>query len=626
MRLCGAEEMKTDGRDTLTTMSNRPALLLNRCLIAACFWSGCSCLHASIGVTLAPGISAPQPVGTLINWTAAVTDTVAGSHEFQFRVTAPGASSAAVVRDYNLGGSFAWTPSTVEGAYQISVTARNTSSGDTAQATQVFAVTSRLVNHLAAVNPTTHPLVALFSAPPCQAGNLIRVRFSGVSSLASQTTNSVACNPAASENFYIAGMLANTQYKMHYEILTSGGVLVRSGADFLFTTGTPTVTFPVTSTITPATSSTAYPLLLHDYLPLGTGARPVPTATDLNGNVLWYYPLPVSLLTRTELGGNMFVIYTGSTDPHLQLLREIDLAGNVVLETNVNRINQQLTAAGKRPIAAFHHEARRLSNGYIAVLGSDEILVTDAQGGTPSSPVDVLGAQVIVLDRNLQLVWSWDAFDHLDINRPAVLGETCKTNQLGCPIFRLASVANDWLHANSIQETPDGSLLVSLRHQDWLVKIDYAHGTGSGNLIWRMGAGGDFSIVSADPCPWFSHQHDANFQQGGMTMLSLYDNNNTRRANCNLNGNSRGYVLTVDEANRTVSPVLLFDLGGFSVGLGTAERLSNGNYHFESGWILPGGFSRSTEVTAAGGVAFEMQEQGITYRSYRMGDLYTPAP
>ena len=51
--------------------------------------------------------------------------------------------------------------------------------------------------------------------------------------------------------------------------------------------------------------------------------------------------------------------------------------------------------------------------------------------------------------------------------------------------------------------TADGNLLYSARHQDWLIKIDYANGAGSGRVIWRLGKDGDFTMRSDDPSPWF---------------------------------------------------------------------------------------------------------------------------
>jgi arylsulfate sulfotransferase len=608
--------------------------------------------EATISVTLAASPASPQPVGTTVTWTATVSDTSTGTHELQFSV-AQGSGPAAIVRDFHTSTSFQWTPSMTDGTYTISVVAKNINTGLSASATGPFTVTTRLISGRAAVNSTAHPLVALYSGPACVVPNLMRVRFTPTSvppggNPAAMTTNSVPCRystqvpDGSSMNFYIAGMYASTLYHMHYETVTPQGALVRAGADLSFTTGTvpgniviPTTTVPVPAQ--PPTSVSA-PVLLHDYLPK-SGTTIVPVATDLSGNTIWYYPTPVSLLTRTEIGGNMFIIYAGNTNLYYQLMREIDLAGNTVLETNVARINEQLVAAGRRTINAFHHEARRLPNGYIAVLGSDEMLVTNAQGGTTQHPVDVLAAQVIVLDQNLQLKWAWDAFDFMDIQRTAVLNEVCYRGRIGCPIFFLAPTANDWIHANSIQQTADGNMIVSLRHQDWLIKINYGNGSGDGHVMWRMGYQGDFTLTNPPMSPkcttpdqqdayqWFTHQHDANFELGGNTVLSTFDNGNLRIVRCDTNGNSRGYVLSVNEAQLQATVTLLSDLGNYSVGLGTAELIPGSpNYHFELGWIVPGAYSTSIEIDPAGLTDFEMQEQNVTtYRSYRMQDLYTPA-
>lgn len=611
-------------------------------------------LYGTIQVTLASSPMSPQPVGTTVTWTASISDNVAGSHELQFSV-GPSGGPSAIVRDYHPSSTFTWTPTTSEGSYTISVVVRNLSTQGTGSASASFTVASRLVNGRAAVSATNNPLVALFSAPACQVPNQMRIRFTPQTAVppggltASMVTNLVPCrydttspNPdGTSMNFYIAGMYPNTGYHMHYEVVATS--VLRTGADLSFTTGSLPggITFPTTQVLVPPhpPSSVSAPILLHDYLPQGDGRVIVPTATDLSGNILWYYSTPVSLLTRTEPGGNFFIIDAGNTNPYYQLVREIDLCGNTVRETNVARINEQLLPLGRLKINAFHHEARRLPGGYIAVLGSDEKLVTNAQGGTQQNPVDVLAAQVLVLDQNLQLTWAWDGFDFLDINRVAPLDEICHHGQIGCPVFFLASQANDWLHANSIQQTPDGNLLVSLRHQDWLIKIAYGNGTGDGHVIWRMGYQGDFTMLNPptsslcttpdqqDAYQWFTHQHDANFQPQDPTVLSVFDNGNLRRAKCDTNGNSRGYVLNIDETNRNATLLLGADLGNYSIGLGTAELIpGSSNYHFELGWIFPGKNSTSMEVDPAGIDQYALQELNITtYRSYRMQDLYTPA-
>ena len=96
--------------------------------------------------------------------------------------------------------------------------------------------------------------------------------------------------------------------------------------------------------------------------------------------------------------------------------------------------------------------------------------MTDVQG---PGPVDVLGDMIIVFDPDLQVLWTWDTFDHLDTARLATAGETCTRAGGGCPPFYLADKANDWTHGNAIQLTADGNLRLfgpasRLAHQDQL--------------------------------------------------------------------------------------------------------------------------------------------------------------
>ena len=295
---------------------------------------------ATISVTLSPSPAGPQPVGTVITWTATVSDTATGTHEYRFSV-GPAAGPLAIVWDFNLSNSFQWAFSQTEGTYQVKVVVQNTSNQTSAHAAGNFVVTSRRLNGLDAVTPTANPLVALFSGPPCKVGNTVRVRFNQVGSSVSQTTNAIPCSATNSANFYIAGMYPNSEYQMHHETVSPSGMIVQTGATYTFTTGSipagitfPTMTVPVPAG--PPSSDTA-PILLQGYI---IGA--VPTATDLSGNVLWYYHQIVGDLTRTEPGGRMFVINSPKSSLYIATVREIDLAGNVTLSTNAQRINEQL--------------------------------------------------------------------------------------------------------------------------------------------------------------------------------------------------------------------------------------------------------------------------------------------
>jgi len=349
------------------------------------------------------------------------------------------------------------------------------------------------------------------------------------------------------------------------------------------------------------TSTTAGFLLLT---PLTTAGYPI--ATDLSGNVVWYYdrtPGELVFLCRLLPGGNMLLL-AGSQQT---ILRETDLAWTTVRETNVDLVNAQLAARGAQPILNFSHEAIRLPNGYTATIGHIERLLTNVQGpGT----VDVLGDMVLVLDQNFNVVWTWNAFDFMDASRKAILGETCTLGVVGnfCPPFNLAQTANDWLHGNALYYgQSDGSLIISFRNQDWAAKIDYGNGAGTGRVLWRLGNQGDFTMLNTPgvASPWFSHQHDVEYEvNAGSGVMSLFDNGNIRYAQ-NPSAHSRGQVLLIDESRKTADIVMSADLGVFSVALGSAQRLPNGNYSYLAGWVYssgsPAGYTKNFEVMPSGG-------------------------
>jgi len=596
--------------------------------------SACAPLFALVQVQqLTPSLTSPQPLGTTVTWTATATDTnsALGPLSYQFKAGMGGTFLS--LRDFSLSNSFDFSPIQREGVYQMQVIARNLASGETGSLTVNFTVTSRLVGGQAAVNATAHPLVALFSAPPCPAGSFISVIFWQPTGTFTRT-NWKACNPGVSNNFYLAGMRANQTDNTNYQVAT--GTNVTSGPKNLpFTAGAlptgitfPTITLPVAAT---AQADPTQTTILHDFL-----APSFPVATDLSGNVIWYYPRGAAnptgentLVTRLLPQGTMLLIANGvgASNPSqtlTQILRLIDLAGNTVRETNASRISEQLLAMGTDPITAIHHEAIVLPNGNTAIFGSVERIVP--AGVQAAGPVDVLGDMVIVLDTNWQVVWFWNSFDYLDNTRKALLSETCANGQPGCPPVNLATIANDWTHSNSIfYQHLDGSLMISVRHQDWLVKIDYANGAGTKNILWRLGLGGDFAMSSGDPYPWFSHQHDAGFENGGNQILTLFDNGNTRRTVIP-GANSRGQTLQIDEVNKTAGLLVNVDLGVFAFALGAAQRLPNGNYMYQPGIFPFGGFPTfSQTIEVFGGTTQVLNMQGpVSYRSWMLSSLYAP--
>jgi hypothetical protein len=570
---------------------------------------------AAMSIALTPSEFSPNLPGTVVHWDATVSGASDGTLFYRFTEREQSqAVEPRIIRDFSPSADLIWT-SLDEGSFEIEVTVHNRDTGETAAALRTFVVAMDPSVQLPSISGTSHALVFLYTAPPCSAAEregagTIRVRIEDEDGNVT-LTNSKPCGDDRSKSFYLAGLRAGATYRVTHQIALQWFNL-EPGPTLEFTVP------PLDLGLAPYQVLRPAPDPSTDVL-LQSAIYQMHTATDLAGNLVWYHASEIQVLTRIENGGTFFGI---SQEPFGQeadqIVREFDLQGLTVRETNAAAINDQLRAAGLRPITGFHHEARRLPDGNILVLASTEQILTDVQG---PGPVNIIGDYLVVLDSNLQLVWSWDAFDHLDVTRPALLNQTCTPAGGGCPPFFLSEVANDWTHANSVQRTPDGNLLLSIRHLDQLIKIDYRDGLGTGDVLWTLGRNGDFTPLSDDPSPWFSHQHDAQYLPGSDNMILLFDNGNVRR-NEIPTANSRGQVWQIDEAARTARLVLNIDLGGYSPALGSANPLPNGNFHFDNGFINATR-SQFVEFTPAGDLVYSLQVETPIYRAFRLVNLYT---
>jgi arylsulfate sulfotransferase len=589
---------------------------------------------APLKVQLVPSLPSPQPVGTIVSLVPKLENPARATYVARYSVSVDGAPFH-IVRDYSQEPVFFWSPELYEHEARVRVTVRNNDTQETVDAELPFRLVSRVQDSQPLVTATTHPLVALFSAPPCPQGDQFRVEFRRQGDSDSSRTSLQPCRAGRSNNVYVAGMRANSEYELRQEIVGSRGV--ESGTWITFHTGLLDGRFPPVSVPHPraAGSASADKLLVRS-----VAMEPwYNMATDLEGNVVWTLPSH-AFLTRVLSGGRFLVLADGANSQNdmkrWQLLREVDLLGNTVRETNISRVAEQLASRGIRSrcmkdgqqcVSGFHHEAIRLPNGHtLAIAGLERMFPDGAQGS--KNPVDVLGDLVIDLDPDFQVAWVWNSFDHLDLNRASLGDEKCRQGpgDDGCtPVF-LAATANGWLHSNSLNYIPgSGDLLISMPEQDWVLKIDYKDGKGSGKVLWRLGEGGDFQAKSNDPYPWFSYQHDAGFDPPGSNRLIVFDDGHQRKKKFP-EANNRGQVWELDEQNRTATLVLNADLGVYAVAVGSAQSLANGGFSFESGFINPGpsAYSRETEVTADGKIAYAQQADGaLTYRSFRVPDLYT---
>jgi arylsulfate sulfotransferase len=422
-------------------------------------------------------------------------------------------------------------------------------------------------------------------------------------------TNSVTAPGGQALNILVAGMIPQTTYHMRAHVDWAGGSFVDQ--DQTFTTGALPTSQPAPQIqITRATVPGLAPapgVELLSMVPAAGSKLLSSVVTDLQGNVIWYYPS--GALPAKPMANGHIMLQLNSD------LREVDLIGNTIRDVSVAQVNQSLQTNGYPfVIINFSHDVLVQPNGHWITIGQISKDFTDLPGY--SGTTSVLGDCVVDIDPTGNVVWGWSAFDYLDVNR----------HLQGLP---------DWTHSNALVYTADGNLLLSMRHQSWILKLDYRDGAGSGNVLWELGEAGDFALSGGDPSQWFYGQHDPTIvtANGSLTTLAVYDDGNYRidanNVACNSSSSapacySRATIFQVDESTSSAS-LLWQDLPGFySIWGGSIGTLGNGDVEFASSAASPTG-SEIMEVTqtASPQVVWQMNTTGAyAYRGQRIPSLY----
>jgi hypothetical protein len=371
----------------------------------------------------------------------------------------------------------------------------------------------------------------------------------------------------------------------------------------------------------------------------GTGKIQESVVTDLAGNVLWAYqptlpggpgPNPIKLLPN----GHFLIGLSGQPDGTNSVVQEVDLGGNVIWQMTAAQLNTALAAATcagcNITIVGQHHDFVLLPNGHLILIASTTQMVS---GVTVSGDVLIdVGDMDNVGGNNPghtpQPVWLWNEFDHLDINRRPYMYP-------------------DWTHTNAVLYSPDdGNLIISMRHQNWLVKIDYNNGVGTGDILWHLGFQGDFTLLNADgsadanATDWFFAQHGPSFvstNTSGQFSLVLFDNGDDRGVAVPVTGGTCGVtgqpacfstvqIFQIDETAMTATLALNPTTVDYSWFGGNAEVLKSGNLEYDECDSLMGkNIAAVYEVTQAATpqTVWHMTITGQdAYRAMRIPSLY----
>ena len=376
------------------------------------------------------------------------------------------------------------------------------------------------------VTATDNPLVARYTYAPNVSG-AVSVQF-GPDTNYGRQTSALSTQAGIPVSILVAGMQANSTYHMQAVVAASDGSIVDNDVDQTFsTTSFAADQLPVLSVTSNGAPQPGIEMMNPASSP-NNNTYLQAYAIDLQGNLIWGYSYPdrvpdtiIQPIKQMPNGDYLMVIslntiqVTGPATPgELNVLREVDLAGVPVRQLTLDQMNNDLANAGYTfTIADLHHDVDILPNGHWVVLGMAFNSYTGLPGTTGST--SVAGDVLLDYDENQKLAWAWSEFDHLDVHRAPV----------GYP---------DWTHSNAVLYSPgDGNLLVSSRHQSWIIKVDYRNGAGTGNVLWRLGYQGDFKLVNGtEPQDWFYGQHQPAFvgpNTSGVFDLTVMDNGFSRQ-------------------------------------------------------------------------------------------------
>jgi arylsulfate sulfotransferase len=613
--------------------------------LASLFLLGLATLLSGCGYFINPNAEVPTGPGTPSqSGSVTISPTyvaLSPGQKFQFTATAAGGGTIEWLVNGVVGGKPETgqvdtagnytAPAVITQGENISVTAALASSPAQNYATAVAAIVPN--SQVSCPDATGSPLVAAYSISLPSSGK-VSVEFGKTTNYGLNTWQVPSGSNGGAVKVLVAGMMGKTLYHMRAKVTLDNGATY-TDADHTCTTGAPPPTSPVQASALNGGTPQPGIEIWNTVTPSGVIQA---FATDLQGNVIWsylYQGATVDLIQGIQLLPNgdmlMLISYLSSLTVNGTLglvndVREIDLAGNAVRDISMDALNQKLAASGLRDadgnayqFKSFHHSVLALPNGHWVMLAAYNKSYNNLPGypGTTS----VLGDAIVDVDANGNPDWVWNTFDHLDINR----------HPMNFP---------DWTHSNDmVYSADDHNLLLSIRHQNWLIKINFLDGTGSGAVMWKLGEGGDFKLVGGtDPTDWFYAQHGMSYfspNTTGVFRLGMMDNGNDRifpsgqvlcqpltptKATCY----STVPVLELNETNMTATLVTHYEPppSSFSFFGGNAEQLPNGDIHANFSAAVSGAIVQELNPQASQVIWQGTTPGSYQFHAYRWPSLY----
>ncbi len=237
---------------------------------------------------------------------------------------------------------------------------------------------------------------------------------------------------------------------------------------------------------------------------------------DSNGTPVWYKRAVGAATNITPLGKNT-VAY-------------LDSAAGATFNADLNRVydvhdlaTNQTSHIGAVGTPVDFHELQTLPNGNHLLLAyriktGVNLTGLPAENGNPAPGANstMADCEVQEVDPQGQLVWQWDASDHIDPLTETTFPDSHIVN---------GQLVYDVYHCNSIDaNATTGDLLVSARHTDAVFDIRRS----DGKVVWKLGGtptnkdGAQLIPITGYAQSTIRRQHDARFLPNGD--ISLFDN------------------------------------------------------------------------------------------------------
>ncbi len=276
---------------------------------------------------------------------------------------------------------------------------------------------------------------------------------------------------------------------------------------------------PLPSPIVHPGSSTAISIT-----PVGPGG---PMIIDSRGRLVWFHQLRAPLVAtnfRPQLfaGKRVLTWWQGAVT-----IAAYGLGEGMIYDTSYRPV--RVVQAGNGYSADLHEFVLTPSGD--ALITVQSLILRHRAGTAPGALSPFLDSIVQEVDvRTGLVVWEWHALGHI----PVADSYATAANS---PYF-------DAYHINSIEQVPDGRVLISARDTSAIYEIDRA----TGRLVWTLG--GKVSSFRMEPGTRFYFQHDAGLLPGHR--VSLFDDEGGPPFEAH---SSRGLILGLDLHRHTAALV-----------------------------------------------------------------------